>query len=233
MKNMLKVELSDAHNLLRHLLHRVARIIGTLYDWIPVLVLNEFFNKQYSWLRKLKELELVRINKKISWLSKKNFTTALRIPSITYYCTIPPRSGLKNLRYNLRSTSNSVFQNSDPPQFSVSPIPHIPSNSSYDININPDDYLSHLNVAHLDVLNNKWFINLSTINIPDQVQSLLQLGEKFCLPPQRNRQGLVFNFIKNIEHNITKFNSEATQGCKIFSASNMPRVVERVTEMCA
>ena len=36
--------------------------------------------------------------------------------------------------------------------------------------------------APLDFLNNKWFLNLSNIDIPIEVQYLLQLGESFGLP---------------------------------------------------
>lgn len=36
-----------------------------------------------------------------------------------------------------------------------------------------------------------------------EVQSLLQLGENFCLPP-RNEEFITIEFIKNIENNLAK-----------------------------
>ena len=56
--------------------------------------------------------------------------------------------------------------------------------------------------APLDFLNNKWFLNLSNIDIPIEVQYLLQLGEGFGLPiTKHNIDRTLIEFIKNIENN--------------------------------
>ena len=57
--------------------------------------------------------------------------------------------------------------------------------------------------APLDVLNDKWFLNLSDVDIPLEVQCLLQLGEGFGLPINKhNLDRTLIEFIKNIENNI-------------------------------
>ena len=55
----------------------------------------------------------------------------------------------------------------------------------------------------LDTLHDNWFINLSGIDIPLEVQYLLQLGEKFGLPIDKyNKDSTLIEFIKHIENNI-------------------------------
>lgn len=55
---------------------------------------------------------------------------------------------------------------------------------------------------NIEKIRDKWFINLSSKAIPPRVVALLQLGEKFCLPPNNNKQKYVMEFIKDIELNI-------------------------------
>lgn len=52
-------------------------------------------------------------------------------------------------------------------------------------------------------LNKKWFINLSQVHIPTEVQSLIQLGEGFCLPVD-NAERSCMEFVKHIEDNIMR-----------------------------
>jgi len=47
-------------------------------------------------------------------------------------------------------------------------------------------------------LNEKWFINLSSVNFP--LEGLLQLGDGFCLPPCNVKS----KYIKHIENNVLK-----------------------------
>jgi len=47
-------------------------------------------------------------------------------------------------------------------------------------------------------------VNLSSTNIPEEVQCLLQLGNNFNLPPKNKSQRLVFDLVKNIESNLFK-----------------------------
>ena len=56
----------------------------------------------------------------------------------------------------------------------------------------------------MKILQDNWFVNLSNIDIPLEVQYLLQLGEKFNLPiNQDNKKKVLVEFIKHIENGIT------------------------------
>lgn len=52
-------------------------------------------------------------------------------------------------------------------------------------------------------IQNKWFVNLSSVQIPPEVQGLLQLGYNFCLPVM-NKKHVTMEFIKYVENNIRK-----------------------------
>ncbi|KMQ88955.1 hypothetical protein RF55_11479 [Lasius niger] len=49
----------------------------------------------------------------------------------------------------------------------------------------------------------KWFINLISSHIPQEVQCLLQLGDNFNLPTI-DKEKTIVEFIKSIEHNTDK-----------------------------
>jgi len=46
-------------------------------------------------------------------------------------------------------------------------------------------------------------MNLSNITIPQKVSTLLQFGDKFCLPMLSNKKHAIHEFIKDIESNMT------------------------------
>ncbi|EFN64952.1 hypothetical protein EAG_12523, partial [Camponotus floridanus] len=46
-------------------------------------------------------------------------------------------------------------------------------------------------------------VNLSSFNIPEEVQLILQLGEKFCLPVI-DKDRTTVNLLKNVEYNINR-----------------------------
>jgi len=54
----------------------------------------------------------------------------------------------------------------------------------------------------------KWFVNLSNVNIPTYVFNLLQLGNKFNLLVDVNKKPTVHEFIKDIESNIKRLDRE-------------------------
>lgn len=55
----------------------------------------------------------------------------------------------------------------------------------------------------------KWFINLSSLPISINVQDLLSLCERFSLPSHYQKRLATFEFIKNVENNIKKYNDES------------------------
>jgi len=50
----------------------------------------------------------------------------------------------------------------------------------------------------------KWFINTCNAHLPNEVISLLQLGEGFCLPPE-NEMDIIIQYVKHIENNFFRF----------------------------
>jgi len=62
----------------------------------------------------------------------------------------------------------------------------------------------NLNMIHKD-----WIVNLSNIQLPNDVQLLLQLGHRFNLPindKKTEKEEVTIEFIKHIEKNIFNFN---------------------------
>jgi len=52
-------------------------------------------------------------------------------------------------------------------------------------------------------LDDKWFVNLSNVTIPKEVQQLLQLGDRFSLPTMNsNLHNTIIEIIKQTENNI-------------------------------
>jgi len=71
------------------------------------------------------------------------------------------------------------------------------------INISPDEFST---TNSLDIVHEKWFVNMSDVQFPSEVQGLLQLGDRFGLPPfEQLKKMNTINFIKHIENNIQKF----------------------------
>ena len=59
-------------------------------------------------------------------------------------------------------------------------------------------------VRRFSSIHNKWFVNLSSSDIPLEVQYWLQLGEKFGLPINRdNKEKTLIEFINHIENYIS------------------------------
>ncbi|KYM93385.1 hypothetical protein ALC62_16014 [Cyphomyrmex costatus] len=79
---------------------------------------------------------------------------------------------------------------------------HCLNESSSDILISPQVFSSHSS-SSLNTLRKKWFVNLSSVDIPYNVMCFLQLGENFALP-FNNRTKIVFECIKGIESSVLK-----------------------------
>jgi len=75
------------------------------------------------------------------------------------------------------------------------------------VKLDPWNYSNILNTSSFDSINNKWFINLSHVSIPQNVQRLLQLGQNFSLP-STNTENNIIQLIKNIENNIIKLHQD-------------------------
>lgn len=55
-------------------------------------------------------------------------------------------------------------------------------------------------IEYIKIVLDKWFINLSSHNIPENVISLLQLDENFSLPISKKSN--LYEIIKDVENNL-------------------------------
>jgi len=71
-----------------------------------------------------------------------------------------------------------------------------------EVNLDPRKFIGS-KMDPLSHTNNKWFINLTNITIPEKVSNLLQLGGKFGLPIDSfSKKNAIHEFIKDVEfHN--------------------------------
>jgi len=126
------------------------------------------------------KLQTTKINKKIDWLiGKKNDKVKKEIKPIKYFYSDNSQNELK-IFFNNNNNGNITNE----------------------INISPENFrlCSPLNVIH-----DKWFVNLSKKPIPEEVRMLLQLGEKFGLPCTGKDQGkIIVEFMKCMEKNLFK-----------------------------
>lgn len=72
----------------------------------------------------------------------------------------------------------------------------------FNIHVNPKDF-DNINRPSTFDIKKKWFINLSTLNIPDDVVSILQLGENFSLSNANKRN--LLEIIKDVKINLRHF----------------------------
>jgi len=66
-----------------------------------------------------------------------------------------------------------------------------------DITINPKKF-SIKEKNFLEHTNSKWFINLSNTTIPQEVSTLLQFGDRFCLPMQSNKKFAIIFSVSSV-----------------------------------
>lgn len=68
-----------------------------------------------------------------------------------------------------------------------------------------DSFPPHLSpIDTLNIRNDKWFVNLSSIGFPLEATLLLQLGEKFSLPSNNLKRSSLVDFIKYFEYNANR-----------------------------
>jgi len=73
--------------------------------------------------------------------------------------------------------------------------------NNINIVVDPHKFNEKNPIELLERVNKKWFINLSNSKIPREVCSLLQYGDRFCLPIL-NKKLAIHEFIKDIESNM-------------------------------
>jgi len=107
--------------------------------------------------------------------------------------------------------------------FSLSPIPHASNYNEFHVNLDPSKFDNLLPEQQLNIIKEKWIINLSSVDIPTEIQYLLQLGEKFSLPTESFRKHDFINFIKQLENNLFRLPPNTVNDIRIFSVHELSR----------
>ena len=182
---VLRLELRDAYKHLHFLRHQFYMTSRSVSNVLLPLIENNFFLFQEKRNGLLWKRECSRIDKKIDWLKqKKRQVLTERIGHIKY--------AAKTFNVSNKKTT-----------FSFQHLTSKEDETIHNIHVSPLEFNLE---TPFDTLHNNWFTNLSNINIPNDVQYLLQLGDRFGLPMlEGNKNKTLLEFIKHIEHNISKY----------------------------
>jgi len=190
-KTVLRLELDDAYRQLMIIRNRIFKVYKNILKVVPWFVSKRFFVYQEKNNRTKWVTEIIRINKKIEWLTLKNNEMIKRdIKPINYFYNDINRNEL------------NVSLSKD-------------TNSNIKINVSPYNFRLD---SPLNKLHDNWFVNVSKKTIPEEVRLLLQLGERFSLPfTKKDIDRTLLEFIKCIEKNL--FNEVETIGSEIRNQS--------------
>ena len=194
-QQVLKLQIGDACARARFASERCCEISRRIFDFVPVSVCNSFFSIQCFSMHSFYKSAHMKLEKKLNWLLKKSKKEE-HIRPITYSCILP------------RDSKSEV-------KFKLDTLPY----SDHVVTISPPSSVKQNDLTIRD----NWFVNLSSISIPDNIQSLLQLGNNFSLPV-RKLNNLTTDFIKNIENNIWKLPNEIRSNIREKSTSIINRL---------
>jgi len=93
------------------------------------------------------------------------------------------------------------------------------------INIDPNIFNNVFPDKQLKTIKEKWIINLSSVDIPTEIQYLSQLGEKFSLPTEKFKKHDFINFIKQLEDNLSKLHPNTANDIRIFSVHELSKLL--------
>jgi len=100
-----------------------------------------------------------------------------------------------SINYSYHSSKNKFSINKFNPPTNISR-----HTEDIDISIDPHKF-GNKSYDPLDKTNSKWFINFSDSEIPHEVSTLLQFGDRFCLPTYLDKKFAIHEFIKDVESN--------------------------------
>lgn len=190
-KSMIRNEIYDVYKHIRYLRAFDYKYTRTIAQILPLAQCNKFFYTQNRSLHFHFMSESDRLDKKFNWLlCKQNKNNVKKLKTINYFCKFPSRTVLEPIH------NREILE-----EFSIKPF--IRPNNSNAINISLDPSIFQPTPASPLDIKSSWFTNLTNIQIPEEVQGLLQLGENFCLPTN-NKQKIVTEFVKSVDHNTNK-----------------------------
>lgn len=205
MRYVLSIQIRNAYKYLFSLKDSSTHIGFSLRLRFPTYLLHNFFKNHFRTCDEFFYKEHGRLLNKVNWLSKKQISAKIsKIKSIKFYTIL--KSNNTQIKRNMLLRSHNVpVDNGCRPDIQFLPEDsHISLPSEkYLINNNP------VNFVDRDIYDprwtKKWFLNLSSSPIPEDVVDLLKLGPNFSLPLMDSKRDTVFSFIKECENNIRKY----------------------------
>lgn len=192
---MIRIEIFDAHRVINLARDSNFRLLRYISHSVPIDILNRFFNKQSKSLRSYYRNEEERMNNKFDWLLNKQKKLALsKMDRVHYFCV--SRDSIQESTDSSSCSQPRPLDVNNTFEFSFNPPQRHPTPSSFEILIEPQSF--HKSSSSALSIKDKWFVNLSSVHIPLEVQGLVQLGENFCLP-STDKDLIITNFLKNIE----------------------------------
>lgn len=179
--NIIRLELEDTYISINKARAEVNNIAYDLSLYLPFNITQQFFAGQDKRCQRLWLSKMKSMESKIEWMISER-RVDIRPILFDCVCQNPASDTIVNSEAD---SKNGLTTN-------------------YEINISPHNFNSQYS---LNDFQDKWFINLSGISIPKQVQLLLQLGDRFNLP-LTNSTPTTFEFIKNVERNIAGYSEE-------------------------
>jgi len=183
---ILKLEIADNFKHRKSLLSSIYFSTRAIENNLPSYICKKFFYTQQKSLHKLFIHEENRFSKKLNWLHtiiiKENNKKSMNIKKIKYFCSKTSTNSINDVEITFNG-------------FQQSPNTHL-------VELDPSSY--GLDKKSITNPREKWFINSSNCQLPNEVIGLLQLGENFCLPPT-DQSHLTIECIKHVESNLSKY----------------------------
>jgi len=181
---LLKIEIFDLHKRIHFLNKGLASLSGSLYRLLPTFVWDIIKQHHvYSFNRSEHNLFLAHREKYIHLqnISKKELVNNITPVNYSYQST--------NNKFYIDKFNANTKSAVDPNNIKIFIDPHTFNNKP---------------IFSLDHTNKKWFLNLSNSVIPEEVSTLLQLGERFSLPMYHDgdKKLAIHEFIKNVESDL-------------------------------
>jgi len=185
---LLHIEIFDSYKHLHFLNKELVSLSRSIHRLLPNYIWESIKKHHFYSFNNLKHrLNLSHHKKFMGLLTKTNKESIGKITKINYTF--------------LSNNKKYCWNKFNPPENTpVEP-------NDIDVSIEPHRF-DRESVDVLESENDKWFLNLSGSTIPHEVSTLLQLGERFCLPTHLNKRLAVHEFIKDIESNLVFHNSK-------------------------
>lgn len=185
----MQLELKDAYKHLYSVRYDIHRLYNIIYYQLPFNIVNEFFIKQEKFYQQDLTRLFNNIDKKISILKRRHIINTANIKPIEFYC-----------KYNL--DNNMKIELTRP----IGSSTNDGSLDPYTVRLDPNSFSAQYDLSNLQ---DKWFVNLSSVDVPEEVRFLLQLGDRFNIPyTHYNKDQLIIDHLKCIESNIEKIQGD-------------------------